>query len=638
MGVAARAARAARGWPVVLVGILVIGLVVWRWAGVDPLGARLEGTLLDLRFRLRGPLPPPESVVIVAVDEQALDRIGAYQPLRAALAKALATIAAAGPRVIALDILLVDPTGADATLAGAIGDAAPVLLAVGTTGSSEQAPADEPRALSAEQELGLERSALPVVVGRAPEPKASARLVLPNARLAGAGLLAHVNVAPDEGGAVRAIPLAVPIGDGRLLPSMSLAAARFGLAAGRGELVHWTGGPYRIGDRRIAPDDRGRLVLDHYGASGTIRTVGLVPLLEGRVAPEGLAGRMVFVGSTAPSLRDAFATPFGSDVAGVEVLATAAANIVEGRTIEAGRATFAMTALLGIAAALATLAAFRIRRMGTALAAGIVCWLLALGGLQAAFSGAGLWLDGVSVLGGLTVATLIGGWLRLSRESRGRANLAHYVAPSLVRQLSEQALPSFDGREQNAGILFVDVAGYSGMAEMEQPGEIADFLRSLHAFFEEAAERHCGLIVDFQGDGALLVFGPPEPIADEGRGDAANALACGAMLLAERGKVRAALLRGPVVLRVSVHWGPVAVGVLGGRRHAKVSVSGDAVNVAARLQEIAKAHGVPFVATRAVLEAAGGAPGFRRIATEPLRGRRGDVEIWAPCPPEPPPT
>jgi adenylate cyclase len=611
----------------VLLCLLVLGFSFWRWAGIDPIGARLEGALLDLRFRLRGPLPAPDSAAIVAVDEQALERIGAHQPLRAALAEALARIAAARPRVIALDLLLVDQTGADPALAAAIEDAGPVLLAVGTTGPA-QGPAHGAERRSGEHQLALEHSALPVVIGRTPEPGAPPRLVLPNARLAGAGLLGHVNVAPDEAGAVRAIPLAVPLGDGRLLPSMALSAARYGLDARRGELVHWAGGAYRIGERIVAPDDRGRLVLDHYGGAGTIRTVGLVPLLEGRVAPEAFAGRMIFIGSTAPSLRDAFATPFGSGTAGVEVLATAAANIVEGRAIEAGPKAFALSVLLALGAALATFAAFRIRRMVLALAAGVACWVAAAAALQAAFSGAALWLDAVSVIGALSVATAAGGWMRLTRESRGRENLAHYVAPSLAGQLTEQALPSFDGREQHMGILFVDVAGYSGMAETGRPAEIADFLRALHGFFEEAAERHRGVIVDFQGDGALLVFGLPEPSAE----DAAHALACGAMLLAERGKVRAALLSGPVGLRVSVHWGPVIVGILGGRRHAKVSVSGDAVNVAARLQEIAKAHGVPFVATRAALDAAGGDEGFYRIATEPLRGRRGDVEIWGAAP------
>jgi adenylate cyclase len=271
--------------------------------------------------------------------------------------------------------------------------------------------------------------------------------------------------------------------------------------------------------------------------------------------------------------------------------------------------------------------------MALAVAAAVACGLAALGALQAAFAWGGLWLDGLAVLGGLAAATAVGGWSRLRPESRGRENLAQYVAPSRGGLLSEQARPGFDGREQAVGIHFVDVAGYSGMVETERPGEIADFLRGLHGFFEEAADRHGGLIVDFQGDGALLVFGLPDPGLD----DAANALACGATLLAGRGSVRAPFARRPIELRVSVHWGPVAIGVLGGRRHAKVSVSGDAVNVTARLQEIAKEHGVPFVATRAALDAAGDAGsgrGFRPLATEPLRGRRGDVEIWGWSEPE----
>jgi adenylate cyclase len=244
--------------------------------------------------------------------------------------------------------------------------------------------------------------------------------------------------------------------------------------------------------------------------------------------------------------------------------------------------------------------------------------------LQLCFNGAGLWLDGIAVLGALVIGSAAGGWSRLSREHRGRGNLARYVSPSLAGLLSETARPAFDGREQEAGILFVDVAGYSGMVERESPAAIAAFLRELHALFEEAAERHGGVIVDFQGDGALMVFGLPDPSCD----DAANALACAEALLAGRDRVQAEFLFGPVALRVSVHCGPVACAVLGGRRHAQVSVTGDAVNVTSRLQEVAKARGVALVATRAALDAAGSDHGMRPLGSEPLRGRRGEVEIW----------
>ena len=623
MGVGARLARHATP---VLVSALVVGLALWRWADADPLSGKLEGVLLDIRFQVRGPLPPPTGVVIVAIDEQAVGAIGAYAPLRAALAKAMPIIAAAGPRAIAIDMLLADPTDADDALASAFGRAGPVLLAAATTGArdgSREVAAASPRA--PEHEAALARSAIPVVIGPpAPEGQATAPLLLPVPELAARTILAHVNVTAGEDAAVRAVPMAIPAGDGRLLPSMALAAARFGPGGERADLVYNIRGAIRVGTTTIPLDRRGRLTLDHYGPPGSIPTVGLLDVLEGRPGSGTFAGKVVFIGSTAPSLRDEFATPFGRAVAGVEILATAGANIIEGRQIVRDPGTFGLSLLVGFAAALAALAAFGIPSMALATAAAFGAWTAAAAALQLAFAEYGLWLDGVTVLGALGIATAAGGWTRLGREQRRSTNLAHYISPTLVHQLSESSIPSFDGREQDVGLLFVDVSGYSSMVESRPPAEVAVFLRELHELFADAAEAHGGVIVDYQGDGALTVFGLPEA----GARDAANALACAEALLAGRGRVHAAFLTGPVQLRVSVHWGPVACAVLGGSRHAVISVTGDAVNVTARLQEFAKEHDVPFVATRAVLDAAGGPPGFRLVGSEPLRGRTKDIEIW----------
>lgn len=611
-----------------LVCAVALALALWRWADADPATGKLEGALLDLRFRLRGPLPPPEGIVIVAVDEPALARIGAYEPLRAALAQAVPVIAAAGPRVIALDVILADRTGVDDRLAAVLHEVAkqgaPALLAVAAAPGAAGA-----NGIGPEQEAALARSAIPVVLGAVPPDEVAPALVLPNERLASVALLAHVNVLPGPDGSVRAVPLSVPAGAGRLLPSMALAAARHGLAPGDGsapgDLVHRRGAGYRIGEVEVPAGPRGLLMLDHYGPAGRIPTVGLLDVLDGRVEPETFAGRIVFAGSTAASLRDAFPTPFDAVVPGVELQATAAANIIEGRSVRRDGAAFGLTVGLTVAGAAASLAAFRMHRLWAAVATGIACWAAGLLALHGSFAWSGLWVDGIAVLGGLAIGTGVGGWSRLGREHRGRENLAHYVAPSLASELAETAHPAFDGREQEVGILFVDVAGYSGMVERERPTEVADFLRELHRLFEDAAERHGGVIVDFQGDGALLVFGLPEP----SRGDAANALACAETLLAGRASVQAEFLPGTLRLRVSVHWGPVACAVLGGRRHAQVSITGDAVNVTARLQEFAKAHDATLVATRAALDAAGASRhGLRPLGREALRGRRGEVEVW----------
>src|SRR5690606_720209 len=100
---------------------------------------------------------------------------------------------------------------------------------------------------------------------------------------------------------------------------------------------------------------------------------------------------------------------------GVELQATAAANIVEGRAVRRDGVAFGLTALLAVGGALLAHAAFQLRRIGVALLAGLVCWGAALGALQAAFAGSGLWLDGVAVIGALGIGTALGGWARLGR-------------------------------------------------------------------------------------------------------------------------------------------------------------------------------------------------------------------------------
>jgi adenylate cyclase len=111
----------------------------------------------------------------------------------------------------------------------------------------------------------------------------------------------------------------------------------------------------------------------------------------------------------------------------------------------------------------------------------------------------------------------------------------------------------------------------------------------------------------------MIVFGLPEPRQD----DAIRAIDCG-RVLADRPRIR-----------VSIHYGRVVAGVTGGANHAQVTVNGDTVNVASRLQDAAKEHGVSLILSREVIAAAGAPVGFQRLGNVALRGRSEPVEVWA---------
>src|SRR5438876_9740180 len=94
-----------------------LGMVAdWRAPGI----ARYTR---DWLMRARGPLPVPQDIAIVAIDETSMARFGRFPWSRQVIARAIDTLSSARPKVIALDVLFTDPTTQedDGTLARSIG-------------------------------------------------------------------------------------------------------------------------------------------------------------------------------------------------------------------------------------------------------------------------------------------------------------------------------------------------------------------------------------------------------------------------------------------------------------------------------------------------------------------------------------
>ena len=619
-----------------LVGPVLLGLVLalWRALAGDPLTAGIENRLIDLRFSLRGPVAAPGGVAVVAVDEAAIDRLGWTPPPRAAFAQAIAAIARAQPRIIVVDLLMLDPTAADPQIASAIAAAraagVPVVLGAAVSFPQGQGEGDPP-ALSAARQAALNRSAM-TALSVVPPVTGSPRLYLPADAILADAQVGHVNLSEGGDRAARRLPLAQWAGGGVFLPSLSLQGGLALQGMALGDAVILTGGKVRFGDQVIGTRPAGEVVINHYGPQGTLPTLPLLDVLDGKVPDGAMAGKAVFIGATAESLTDLFATPFGAAVPGVEVLATAAANVATGTVPREGaRAGTIWYALAPVAAGLLMLAA-RARSPVMALGLGLLVWGASLASLQAAFTLAHRLPDATAPVLALIAATAWAVWWRMTDDRRRAAmlttekqNLARYVSPFLAEELARTRTPEFNDRAQDAAILFVDVAGYTTLSEGLTAEATSDVVRRVQAFYEDCATRHRGVLASFQGDGVMIVFGLPVPDA----GDAGRALACGRDLLAGIAQVRPP--RGqtdPLRIRVSIHFGRVVAGIVGGASHAQVTVNGDTVNIASRLQDVAKDRGADFIVSSATLDATGTTDGFRPLGAAPIRGRTETVDVW----------
>jgi adenylate cyclase len=241
------------------------------------------------------------------------------------------------------------------------------------------------------------------------------------------------------------------------------------------------------------------------------------------------------------------------------------------------------------------------------------------------------------------VAAMLGlrGWrsnqllLKQADIAAERANLSRYFSPNMVNLLASGEHDPGAVRSQDIAVLFVDIVGFTSIAESGRPEEVMELLRRYHALIEEAVFDNGGTLDKYLGDGVMATFGTPQP----GPHDAANALsaACRVMSGMERFN-RESAERGVPALKVSagLHFGPAIIGNIGPSRRLEFAVVGDTVNVASRLEAATRELGCSIVASDALMERAQRSPGaaptglprFLRRDAVALRGRKAGMDVW----------
>ncbi len=241
-----------------------------------------------------------------------------------------------------------------------------------------------------------------------------------------------------------------------------------------------------------------------------------------------------------------------------------------------------------------------------------------------------------SMAGILVVAAWRGRALLLKAvdDAAGRAALSRFLPAEIARLInSENGRSLREGRRQLATMLFVDIRNSVSHAEGLDPARLSVFISSFRRRVSAAAALHGGVVDKFIGDGALVVFGLPEPRAD----DAVRAVACAEdlarVIVRWNGKRQ---FDPPVRVGIGVHTGEVYCGLVGDDSRLEFTVLGDAVNVASRIEQATKVHGRTVLiseATLAALPAELSQPlRWEMVSREPVRGRSEPIAYFTPAP------
>lgn len=577
-----------------LAPLLAIGV------GEARVGRTLERRIYDGWFNIRGPLPTPSDVAVVAIDVDSEQSLGRYPWSRDWHARLVRNLARAGAKVVAFDATFADEFPVQDTLLRRVIDSTGVTILGAKTNVIRHG---ESVGFSLEEPIGV---------------------------LNGAPIGIVDNFVDPVDGVIREYPILHRYPQGTV-PQLGVRAVLqyVGMPL---DSAYATDDGWRVAGRSIPRGLGDAMLINFLGKPTTVSTYSYASVVDDvdtdigdwdsdtfeLMDEEGrFRNRIVFVGSTVPEHQDLHSTPFrnpddaygwrsslarllsgGEESAavqtpGVEVHAHAAETILAGLTIAVlpRPVQYLWTLLLSLLVVSLTP---RVRGVwGTASAVALVG--VAAGAAWWLFVRDGVWLwtatpvlaVGMSYAG--STATL---YLAEEQEkARIRGMFSRYVSASVVDELIKRPeLVALGGEERVMTVLFSDLADFSTVSEGLTPTQLVSLLNEYLTAMTDIVIEHGGIIDKYQGDLIMAEFGAPLPLADH----ALRACRAALDMVAELGRLRerwAQEGRPLLTARIGINTGRMLVGNLGSRHFFDYTVMGDAVNLASRLEGANKPYG-----------------------------------------------
>ena len=174
-----------------------------------------------------------------------------------------------------------------------------------------------------------------------------------------------------------------------------------------------------------------------------------------------------------------------------------------------------------------------------------------------------------------------------------------------------------------ATILYTDIQGFTSLVEDTDPQEVVDILNEYFSALEQAIGNEQGIITQFQGDAVLAVFNVPLDQPDH-----TDRALRAARTIDEITEER--LFAGQkLTTRIGIATGQVVAGNVGGVDRIGFTVHGDAVNLAARLQEKNKETGTRLLVAEETVEALQDKSALRSVGQVEVRGRERLANIYS---------
>lgn len=216
--------------------------------------------------------------------------------------------------------------------------------------------------------------------------------------------------------------------------------------------------------------------------------------------------------------------------------------------------------------------------------------------------------------------------VRIRKEEAIRADLGRYLPAELVDKVvkREQDM-GLGGARREITVLFADVVAFTPLTQQLEPEVTVQILNELFTILTDIVFRHDGTVDKFIGDCVMAMWGAPTEAPDH----AARALEAAEEIVSwlEIGNANWKKKYGVTIqIAVGINSGEAVVGNIGSKTRMEYTAIGDAVNVAARLEAIARPQQI--LLTEQTKEAAGEGFSYTEIGERTLAGHETPTRLF----------
>jgi len=612
---------------------------------IDPAVIRdnVESKTYDLRLHLRhlvmGQSPPPNDIVIVAVDEKSIREVGGWPWGRGELARLIHNISQGNPKAIGVDIIFSEKKPDDEQLVKALREAHNVVLATPFLIPEGKQKTHQPGAVP---DYLWDAAFMEVKAVKGIDWKRWAikpdGVLPPVEYFAKVSSLGHVSTDTDMDGVIRWEPLSLYYGDD-CYPHFALQVARTALGLDAKDMLFYGGSGVKLGNRFIPTDIYGRVLINYLGKADSFNYTAASDVITGRTDAGFFAGKIVLVGTSAIGTFDQKVTPLSGNMPGVEKNANVVRNILMNNFLLPSPKVIELVTII-LTGILLGLFLPRLKAIPSAsLAIGFMLLYIVLGSVLLFYRDFVIELvyPILNMAGIFVVQTVIRFFFEERKAREIRQMFSSYVSPKIVKELMENPEKArLGGERRSVTVLFSDVIGFTSLSEKKQPEEVVSLLNE---YFKEMAEvifRWDGTLDKIIGDEIMVFWGAPVDQPDH----AELAVRC-ALDMSERLNRLQELWRRNGVdgldCGIGINTGEVIIGNIGAQgRKMDYTAIGDHINLGARVEKLTRQYGTRILITENTYKSIGpalktgtmGHCDIEEVDTVKVKGKESEIKIF----------